>query len=182
MRARTGKIARLPEPIREELNRRLKSGTRAQDLAAWLNQIPEVQTILAELFGGKPVREQNISEWRAGGYQDWLDHSETRIRVLEIAKEHESLNGDQGRNVLDHHTEFVLAVELAEQLETLHKIKSGDRRWNRLRHLCQELARLREAHTHGKAIQLRDLKLAALLSGQLRPSPANSAPQKSFFL
>jgi len=73
MRARVGKIARLPEQIREELNRKLKNGARAKNLVAWLNQIPDVNAMLAECFAGHPIREQNISEWRAGGYQDWLE-------------------------------------------------------------------------------------------------------------
>ena len=180
MRARTGKIARLPEAIREKLNHHLKNGVRAKNLVEWLNQIPEVKTILAECFAGKPVREQNISEWRAGGYQDWLEHSESRIRVLEIAKEQEALSGEQSRKVIDRHLEFVLAAELAEELETLHKIKDPDIRWHRLRKISLELCRLRDAHSRDKVIQLRDLKFASNLSGDLRPSPTNSAPQKFF--
>jgi len=178
MRARTGKIARLPDALREQLNQRLINGARAKDLVAWLNNIPEVKAILAEFFGGKPIREQNISEWRAGGYQDWLENSESRLRVLKIAAEQEALSGDRGRDVIERHTEFVLAAELAEKLESLHKIKNGDTRWRRFQKISLELARLRDARTRGMVIKLRGLKFAARQFGLLRPSPANSGPQK----
>ena len=180
MRARTGKIARLPAPIREELNRHLNNGTRAKDLTAWLNQLPEVQAILAELFAGKPIREQNISEWRAGGYQDWCERETSRLRIRDIAEEYESFTPEEGRNLIDRHLDFVLAAELAEELESLHKIKDRDARWKRFQKISLELSRLREANSRDLTLKLRDEKLAASLPGHLRPSPAISAPQEFF--
>jgi len=43
---------------------------------AWLNSLPEVQAVLARDFEGKAIREQNLSEWRKGGYRDWQAKSE----------------------------------------------------------------------------------------------------------
>jgi hypothetical protein len=40
--SRTGKIARLPQSLREELNHRLENGELARNLADWLNTLPEV--------------------------------------------------------------------------------------------------------------------------------------------
>jgi len=40
MRVRVGKIARLPENIREELNRRLLDGARGRDMPAWRKALP----------------------------------------------------------------------------------------------------------------------------------------------
>ena len=71
---RNGKIARLPRAMREELNRRLRDGEQGNKLVAWLNGLPEVKAVVALEFGGKPIREQNLSEWRKGGYRDWLAH------------------------------------------------------------------------------------------------------------
>ena len=73
---RKGKIARLPHEIREELNRRLQGGGQGKRLVAWLNALPQVRRVLAEDFGGKPIREQSLSEWRKGGYRDWLARQE----------------------------------------------------------------------------------------------------------
>ena len=50
---RNGKIARLPKPLREELNRRLDNGEPARRLLPWLNSLPAVRALLAAEFGGK---------------------------------------------------------------------------------------------------------------------------------
>jgi hypothetical protein len=67
-----GKIGRLPKSVQEEVNRRLERGEKGPLLLAWLNALPEVQALLAAEFAGKPVRKQNLSEWRHHGYQEWL--------------------------------------------------------------------------------------------------------------
>lgn len=72
MSARKGKIARLPHAIRHELNTRLRDGASGPDILDWLNTLPEVNAILAEQFSGQPINPQNLSEWRLGGYNDWL--------------------------------------------------------------------------------------------------------------
>src|SRR5439155_1825164 len=73
---RDGKIARLPLAVRQELNRRLDEGEQGKKLVAWLNGLPAVQAIAAAEFGGKAIREQNLSEWKQGGYRDWQAQQE----------------------------------------------------------------------------------------------------------
>jgi len=68
---RNGKIARLPNAIRNELNERLLDGERAVTLVAWLNGLPQVQAVMREVFEGRPVTEDNLSQWRNGGYLAW---------------------------------------------------------------------------------------------------------------
>jgi len=72
MKTRNGKIARLPKKIREELNRRLEEGCTGAKLAEWLNEVPSVKKVLREQFKNQPISEQNLSQWRDGGYEDWL--------------------------------------------------------------------------------------------------------------
>ena len=80
---RTGKIARLPHQLRDQLNQRLHNGEPGVDLIKWLNSLPEVQAILAEHFNGVPISPQNLSEWNNGGFLDWL----TTQELLEDARE-----------------------------------------------------------------------------------------------
>ena len=80
---RTGKIARLPHHLRNQLNLRLHNGESGVDLIKWLNTLPEVQAILAEHFNGVPISPQNLSEWNNGGFLDWL----TTQELLEDARE-----------------------------------------------------------------------------------------------
>ena len=87
---RKSKIARLPRPIRDELNRRLDNGQPGIRLVEWLNNLPEVNEILAREFQGRRITPQNISEWKRGGYHDWLaqqEHAASLQDFLADAKE-----------------------------------------------------------------------------------------------
>jgi hypothetical protein len=79
--SRTGKIARLPHDLREEVNHLMECATPGRILLAWLNELPEVKEILAAFFHGKPINHQNLSEWRHGGFAEWL----TRKDILDRA-------------------------------------------------------------------------------------------------
>lgn len=71
-RPRTGKIARLPITIRTEINVRLRNGQTGGQILPWLNGLPDVQAVLGALFDGDPINAENLSQWRRGGYADWL--------------------------------------------------------------------------------------------------------------
>jgi hypothetical protein len=90
---RNGKIARLPDNVRDELNTRLDLGEDGPALLDWLNAEPEVQECLKNLFEGVPVSKQNLSEWRLGGYrewqlrEEWIDHAyELDRNVFELGQ------------------------------------------------------------------------------------------------
>jgi hypothetical protein len=91
MPTRNGKLAHLPNDIREQLNLRLLEGEtgepfgvgaggmsrkEARELAAWLNALPEVQSVLDARFNGAPISEVNLTHWRQGGYLQWLTERE----------------------------------------------------------------------------------------------------------
>ena len=83
MSTRNGKIARLANGVREELNERLFNGEEGTKLVDWLNGLKEVKAVLKELFEGRPISEQNLSEWKQGGYVEW----EARRELLADAGE-----------------------------------------------------------------------------------------------
>src|SRR5271166_2755470 len=84
---RKGKIARLPQGTREQLNRRLQNGEVGKALVEWLNALPEVRAIVASEFGGNAVTGQNLSEWKKGGYHDWLMQQESVEVARQLATE-----------------------------------------------------------------------------------------------
>ena len=69
---RIGKIARLPLPLRQQLNQRLLNGEPGTRLLEWLNALPQVQSILAADFEAHPINAQNLTDWKKGGYRDWV--------------------------------------------------------------------------------------------------------------
>lgn len=81
-----GKIARLPAKTREAVNRRLYDGETAPQILGWLNTQPEVVKACETHFGGELVTPQNLSAWRQGGYQVWLQQREEIESTKTLAK------------------------------------------------------------------------------------------------
>ena len=84
-RTRRGKIAKLPADLRMEVNRRLHDGQPASQILPWLNNHDRVRPILAAQFQGQDVNDQNLTEWRQGGYLDWLDERERLDSLKELS-------------------------------------------------------------------------------------------------
>ena len=76
-KARNGKIARLPESLRQTINLLLLDGLTYEAIIARLGE------------QGKHLNYHNLKRWRQGGYQDWLlareasDRSQLRQQFLE---------------------------------------------------------------------------------------------------
>ena len=109
---RNGKIARLPDDLREELNRRLQNAEPGGRLLAWLNALPAVQKVLQDQFAGHPVSKQNLSEWRAGGFSEWQTQRDFLANAQDIAAGADQVaEAAQGR--LSSHLATVLAARYA---------------------------------------------------------------------
>src|ERR1700704_5249247 len=131
---RNGKIARLPLAVRQELNRRLDEGEQGKKLVVWLNGLPEVQAIVAAEFGGKPIREQNLSEWKQGGYRDWVAQQEA-LEVAERLGEDATEWNAEGRAPLTDTLALWLVARYA--VATRRVAEAGGREgWRLLRELC----------------------------------------------
>jgi len=87
MTTRKGKIARLPFNIREDINHRLHENVPVKDILIWLNTDGDVRNHMDRLFQSRYITEQNISEWRQGGYQDWLTYNSTIDTVRELSED-----------------------------------------------------------------------------------------------
>lgn len=114
--ARKGKIASCPLSIREEVNRRLLDGESGPKILAWLNAQPDVLRVLDERFGEEPVTGQNLSEWRQGGYAEWLERREkiehTKSLAMFAAKMGEAAGGS-----LTDGSAAILGARILELLE-----------------------------------------------------------------
>ena len=137
MRTRTGKIARLPGALRHELNHRLHNGAPGREIVPWLNALPEVQRVLAARFASRPITEDNLSEWRQGGFQEWLLQEERRVRLRELSDQCPERDPALRARRLAAFTEEQLALELAEEIERLSAMKDRDAR---IRNTCNASA------------------------------------------
>jgi hypothetical protein len=184
MKTRTGKIARLPKLIRDELNRRLDNGADGPELLAWLNALPEVQAVLAEKFAGRPLSKQNLSDWRLGGYAEWAAIRDGRLQWHQLIEQgceldQKRVNGS-GKDIASYLGTF-LTVELAQAIDELHDIADSEQRWKILQVLSRTLARLQNAHSRDKRIRLWEAQgeihnEAVALGRPESPSKKNISP------
>jgi len=157
---RTGKIARLPRDIRAQLNRRLQDAEPGRRLVAWLNSLPEVQAVLARDFSGHPINEVNLSDWKTGGYQDWLLQQQTLSQAADLAAQAEELSAaTQGR--LPDHLVTILTARYAAELAAWN---SGDAekispRLHALRALCHDLVDLQRSSANAARVRIEQARL-----------------------
>src|SRR5438034_1048840 len=135
MKTRIGKIARLPKEIREQLNQRLENGELGTALIMWLNTLPEVQKILAEQFAGQAIRAQNLSQWKNGGYQDWLRHQLLREQTRWTTEQSKDLESDTDANSISiaENVALVMSAELAIHVQALGAITDPKVRFRQFR-------------------------------------------------
>jgi len=148
---RTGKIARLPREVREELNQRLDDGERGPSLLAWLNDLPAVKSVIDRDYAGRPVTTQNLSHWRQGGFQDWQRQQATRKVAQRLAEQAQAMGpesiGDQLARVFAVQLYGVLEQLLAQDMEP-------QERFARLQAGLREIATLRRGDVQSARVRL----------------------------
>ncbi len=148
--ARTGKIARLPATIREEVNRRLHDGQPARTILAWLHSLADVLAVLDQHFGEEPISPQNLSEWRQGGYQDWLSRRD-RVENLKILSSYAMDLAKAGGSV----TEGAAAIAGGRILELIESLPA-----DQLGRYVSALAALRSSEASATQARTQQARLA----------------------
>ena len=115
---RNGKIAHLPQHIREELNHRLEKGESGVQLVEWLNTLPEVKEVLQAHFDSRPINEVNLTEWKQGGFPEWQAQRDTAVDLRDFKAGATQL-AEMTATVIDD----IEAAVLAHYATTLHRSK-----------------------------------------------------------
>src|SRR5882672_7170444 len=127
---RNGKIAKLPKELRALINQMLSEQAAS--------------AVIIEQFAqrGISLNHENVSNWRTGGHQDWLQH---QAWLAEIAAEHESASDLFNTTDDSKFHQVVIQVAIIQIFQALKKGKLNDDPANYTR-LLNSLARLiREA-------------------------------------
>ena len=114
MKPRTGKIARLPRYVRDQLNERLERSEPGPQLLQWLNALKDVQALLQKNFAGVPISKQNLSEWRQGGFQEWLARRDFCEDIRDVGQMARHITNEYSPTVADD-----AVVVLAGRFSTL---------------------------------------------------------------
>jgi hypothetical protein len=115
MSTHTGKIGRLPHAIREEVNRRLLDNEKASVILGWLNAQPEAVALWDTDFNGLPASDENLSQWRKGGFRKWLSRRE-RSEHLKTLSGFATDLAKSGGNIADG-AASIIAGHILEALE-----------------------------------------------------------------
>jgi hypothetical protein len=172
--SRIGKIARLPHDIREQLNRRLLDGGSGPDILAWVNELPPCRQMLAQKFGGRPIDEGNLYEWRHGGYEEWLWHEDRRDRLGNAFEHLAKLDTAGDGSQVAERLGLLVAAELMTALNFLDGIIDMNDRWFRLREISRELTRFRRENCNNQRLRLAEQRLENEIERQRhqpRPQP-----------
>lgn len=114
-----GKIGSLPATLREEVNRRLHDGVVGREICDWLNSLPEVLVILDERWAEQPITPQNLSEWKAGGYQIWLRNRQKGEHLRKLTDWAYTLTDQVAVEKLTGAAQAIMAGNLLEVMETM---------------------------------------------------------------
>ena len=175
---RNAKIARLPRPLRDELNQRLAQNEDGAALLDWLNAAPHVKDLLARDFAGEPVSKQNLYEWRNGGLLEW----QSRQDLFAAAADLTDANGEWDALAANDFTERLAAVLVVRYADALARWNGGDDEAFRLklrdlRHFNQDLAVLRRYNQ--SAARLKMEQMPFYQEQQRRAEAAASARRQS---
>ena len=140
---RLGKIARLPRELREEFNVRLQNGEVETELLEWLNGLPAAQKVLKAKFGARPICAQDLSEWKQGGYEDWVRHLENCCYAAMLRKMSSGLEKEAGENRWEERLVAPPAMALARLLREAEELPAGPDRRRMILNVARQLSQLR---------------------------------------
>ena len=157
--SRTGKIARLPRAIREQLNRRLDDGESAVEAAAWLNALPAVREVLKKEFAERPINEQNLTEWKQGGFGDWQKQQEALALARELTVNADELIKSADASLADKMSPLLVARYMAI-IQNMAAIAGGAADdWKVLRELCSDIVALRKGDHSAERLKIERERL-----------------------
>lgn len=166
---RNGKIARLPKAIRDRLNQQIQDGVLGKDLVRWLNGLNEVQDMLLANFNANQITEQNLSEWKQGGYQDWLAHQERRDWARRVGDEAADLDADAGLMPLMERIGVMFEFSLGKTVEQfMRKPVESPEQIRELLELSREVSRHRRLSQNAAQLRLQQEERQKKLHRSLR--------------
>jgi hypothetical protein len=154
-----GKIGRLPKAVQEQVNRRLENSEKGKVLVTWLNSLPEVQAVLTAEFDGKPIREQNLSDWRKHGYKKWLWRQEAMEMAQDMAADTGELQPAGAKPLADQMAEWVTVRYLMAVRKLAEKSADGEIDLKTLRELCHEVVAVRRGDHSAARLKMEQERL-----------------------
>src|SRR6185436_18958283 len=129
-------------------------GEAGPELLAWLNGLAEVQAVLKAEFGGAPINDQNLTNWRQGGYAEWRRHQEELAFAGTLGEQSDEIGEVAGKVPLADRLAEHVAVALARQLRAAETLPDGPEKTQTVMAVSRELARLRRSNQGCQRLQM----------------------------
>jgi hypothetical protein len=144
-----------------------------KDILHWLNGDPAVTKVMEEHFEGHPISEQNVSEWRQGGYEEWLIYHSYLGNVGDLSE------NAQRVALTGINAEHLLLILTAAFADLLHNQSTTDeiafnRRLIVLQHLTKTALSMRRSEQKDARLQLDRDRLEFLRQKTHDKSPSSS--------
>jgi septum formation inhibitor MinC len=168
------KISHLPKKLRDELGRRIEDGQPGTEIIQWLNDQPEVQAVLQERFDGRPINEQNLSDWKHHGHVEWLWRQETHDAAVRLLEESDELDDLMHSHSLTERFAALMTGELTRlAIKLLEYEANPDIRWRKVCEINRQLSILRRDEHRLMLIRLKQRQwLARCQASQNRAATA----------
>ena len=111
-----------------------------------------MQAIIATEFNGKPIREQNVSEWKKGGYLDHVTQQET-LQIAKCLAEDAARWSDEGQSAVADTIAFFLLGRYALATRQLRETK-GREAWHMLRQMCDDVIELQKGQHSAERLRI----------------------------
>jgi hypothetical protein len=173
-----GKIGRLPHAVRLALNQRLHDGQPSDQILPWLNALPEARQVLERQFGGSPITEQNLSQWRHGGHACWLANEQTKEDIAFMEGACRGIDQSK-RDALTGQIALVVTARMAVELRQFNEMPEGPAKSEAWEKLVRLLAVLRRGEFFAEKMRVERAKLASLQQAQeVKKAPACEQEQQ----
>ena len=117
-------------------------------------KLPEVKQSLDDHFAGRPVSKQNLSEWRSGGFSEWLDRQDAGDFLTNLD---DQPNPNPQTSSSPPPAAWLSGSPFSMPWRLLlwsNPPSISPPRWARLREICADIARLRQSELFAERLEL----------------------------
>jgi hypothetical protein len=121
--------------------------------------MPEVKAVLAQYFNGRPLKRQNIDEWKHGGYRDWLHHRQLLEQQRELAADAKDLS-DTARGTAES-LFGILTLNYADLIMNRDKEtpEEFEKKRKELSLVSQDISRMHRCHINTRRVEVQETRL-----------------------
>jgi hypothetical protein len=126
-------------------------------LVVWLNALPKVQAVLKDKFQGNPISENNLSQWKNGGFPAWEAGEKMADNVSSIMDGTKALPA-VAKGGLTERMALMLTANMATSILRLESLPEGVEKSKVLRELRIGLLALKRCELLAERLEIEQIR------------------------